>query len=649
MIKKTGLASDGVTPVSGYADPGLVIAKVNISEAISRLPHVEIDAYSGSSTYTHKDLRGFLGTAAYVELLRDGAHCRSIIGIISGVTHCGVVGNLNGIPIHRYKFTVDSALINMKYVRRTRSFIGKSAKDVLETMLKNDYGMQYSLCLGCTEVVQTNDTSGQQTIASIQTQMTKALDYYQREESDYDFLLRILAENGLSFRVGTGASASQTSTGGTTSSSGSSPDSAKDSEYEKIFISSGDNYFTTSDDFNKNSGTLSNQEQTVDAKGTSYDYTFDPANGVIKLVNFEMMNCLGVDSVIQAESDRSDSSKREWLLNGSGMALLPSDNEDSQNQMKSVQADYLKRAFIMEQSGWNGVTNSPVVQPGTVINMLDFYGQENSENIKSRVLTMEDVLYEKLPDGYPVSSDASDDISMSFRSLEYGGEDAVTPSASVGELRQSFCRSGSNICMAVVCSNADKDKDAATANTVCTLEAQENKSGMFFYARLDGATNPVRVRFSMPIGGNSQGLYRLPRIGEQIQVTDAGNGNYLLVGYLPGREKMPFANTDGSSDMTKQMTALRHNTIAVIPSYSDDGADKPDPVKYSDLPYSEIGMYSEQGEDYTRIQSAGYRYDHTKKDYISTAENFLFASPSDDTDTISSTNRQFHVLDFEKV
>ena len=94
---------------------------------------------------------------------------------------------------------------------------------------------------------------------------------------------------------------------------------------------------------------------------------------------------------------------------------------------------------------------------------------------------------------------------------------------------------------------------------------------------------PAKVRLTMPTGGELNGLYRFPRVGEKILVVVEGISHYLM-SYLPTAEN-PFSPDDDDKKKTepfdKQGQILR---------YKKTGGNA------SDSTYSEIGFYSEATE-----------------------------------------------------
>ncbi len=94
---------------------------------------------------------------------------------------------------------------------------------------------------------------------------------------------------------------------------------------------------------------------------------------------------------------------------------------------------------------------------------------------------------------------------------------------------------------------------------------------------------PAKVRLTMPTGGELNGLYRFPRVGEKVLVVIEGVSHYLM-SYLPTAEN-PFSPEDG--DQTKTEPFDKQGQIL---RYKKTGDNK------ADTPYSEIGFYSETTE-----------------------------------------------------
>ena len=94
---------------------------------------------------------------------------------------------------------------------------------------------------------------------------------------------------------------------------------------------------------------------------------------------------------------------------------------------------------------------------------------------------------------------------------------------------------------------------------------------------------PAKVRLTMPTGGELNGIYRFPRVGEKVLVAVEGAAHYLM-NYLPMAENA-FAPKEGDVEKTEAF-----DKEAQVIRYRKTGGNA------SDDPYSEIGFYSEATE-----------------------------------------------------
>ena len=89
-----------------------------------------------------------------------------------------------------------------------------------------------------------------------------------------------------------------------------------------------------------------------------------------------------------------------------------------------------------------------------------------------------------------------------------------------------------------------------------------------------------KIKIMMPLGGDLNGMYRFPRVGEKVVVGVEGSAHYLM-GYLPTQEN-PFSPEKEKTDaFDKEAQVMR---------YKKTGQNT------SDSTYSEIGFYSETTE-----------------------------------------------------
>jgi len=590
--------------------------KVRVSEGISIIPFAEIEAYSGKSTKSYKELCELLDQPARLILRQTNGESRTIVGKVSHVAHLGICrDNPRMDPIYHYRLTISSVLNDMRFVRQSRTFEKQTFEAVIRSVL-NYYSITPTF--RCT----TPDNADF---------YNKQRNFYQRSESDYDFFRRVLFDAGWSFRIYTKGEEQLTA-------------------QEAILITDG-NYFSEEDDDTEftASWNVEDQDQTINVK------------------DWSMEQDVGIDSLVTDSSAfAANDGKRTWFLNATGSLFAADSNDDAKKEYEEHRADNLDRFLTFNRQCCKGVASSLNLYPGCVINLSDFYGASD-EAIRARITKMEINITDRMPEGYPVSGEAPE-LTIRIRGIDASSEklpllaDDTEPAKQEQNAIQAEKNSGAAVAAvstaagetagairqtvftATVSTKEGNIKD--NHNSVCTMVTDENTKGMFFYAVLDGATSAILVQFTMPLGGFGQGLYRLPRLGDRIVVMAVTENRYVLVSYIPSPDSMPFVDKDHVGNSQK-MTVLRHNVPGTVPSYYGTAADNPDPTICKSLKYSEIGMYSDvqvdkKNVDVMRLQTPGYRYDHAEKDSIATAANFLFSTPDND-------KGEFHIAKVNKI
>lgn len=135
-------------------------------------------------------------------------------------------------------------------------------------------------------------------------------------------------------------------------------------------------------------------------------------------------------------------------------------------------------------------------------------------------------------------------------------------------------------------------KIATAKNEKLTGQCIQGEDVYTFYAikRVNPPTStptteqlPAKVRLTMPTGGELNGMYRFPRVGEKVLVAVEGVSHYLM-SYLPTAEN-PFSPKEGDKEKTEAF-----DKEAQVIRYKKTGDNT------SDNGYSEIGFYSETTE-----------------------------------------------------
>ena len=134
----------------------------------------------------------------------------------------------------------------------------------------------------------------------------------------------------------------------------------------------------------------------------------------------------------------------------------------------------------------------------------------------------------------------------------------------------------------------------------------------------------AKVRIMMPLGGELNGLYRFPRVGEKVVVAIEGTAHYLM-GYLPTKEN-PFSPEEGGKETTDAF-----DEEGLVLRYKKTGGNVADEKR--DAPYSEIGFYKEP----SRWQTTDEDLQNEKKSQVATNNGEKEYYPYIDTVKVSST------------
>jgi hypothetical protein len=154
------------------------------------------------------------------------------------------------------------------------------------------------------------------------------------------------------------------------------------------------------------------------------------------------------------------------------------------------------------------------------------------------------------------------------------------------------------------------------------------------------------VQMVLPVGGDTSGLYRFPRVGERVLVEDGADNNYLL-GYVPmntaGMAFTAIAESGTQAEKAEkneaEKKALTGDEQGMILRYKNTAARPDDAVRGINAPkYSEIGFYRKKYEPKNepvsyphelRLTSAGSAVQETEKDHAIHAKGIEILSGLD--------------------
>ena len=143
----------------------------------------------------------------------------------------------------------------------------------------------------------------------------------------------------------------------------------------------------------------------------------------------------------------------------------------------------------------------------------------------------------------------------------------------------------------------------------------------------------VKVRIVMPVGGEANGLYRFPRVGEKVLIGIEGTSHYLM-GYLSTKEKPFSSTTDEFDDEGLVLRYKKTGKNASKNGYSEISFKRKD----TKWPTSDSSL---QKESYSKVVTD----DNDKKTYYPYVDRLDISSTGD----IVSKAKNFNELDGERV
>ena len=189
----------------------------------------------------------------------------------------------------------------------------------------------------------------------------------------------------------------------------------------------------------------------------------------------------------------------------------------------------------------------------------------------------------------------------------------------------------STITPMTVCREDGRYEGDGIKGTIAGPDDDTNFSFYAFYVTIgieSSKITVVTVKIVMPLGGADSGLFRFPRVGEQVLVSQADStGEYFLLGYIPSKQSQDF--TAASDDTEKKAEVFR---------YKKTGENT------SDDTFSEIGFYNEQKQwktsddndppkiDRINIRSTGDIKSKAQNHHQVKAKRFELLAGCDETD-----------------
>lgn len=578
---KARLIMDG-----GRAD-GLEVRRLTLKEGVCRIPTAEVVLWSDARAIKMDALADYVERPAALEISRSDVDpsetrrtTRWFSGIVTSVEGCGVVAHSRDGNVFEYHMTIQPRLVNLCYSRSGHNFCKVKALDAVREILKGVDNVMY-------------DTDGLPASAQIEQ------DFFQFRESDYGFLMRVLASCGLCYTFKTPAQGA----GGAVRMPEMYVGPGKNMPAASAFLVDGRAVGTIPSDFS--------------CSAIRTDGRF------CRMDSWRMRKSIGVDSLDVGYTNRSGADVRGSA--GKGDVRHVKMYEGLSADAKQSEIDRLAEESLtrlrLSTMGWTGSTQCLEAMPGQNLKVSHFYGEDEDDVIAALVVasTMDctlPVLIGKvnLDDGAKVSlniairclSDSDDAVSgaQSKISAVGGGlllgatpDNTLQPSSNLGEIPTANGGGGGGVLgggggggggLTLPCVTQATVVGAAgstgTANgAVKFVSTGTDDDPRYVFKALPDGSDPkdvVEVYFTQAVGGYGQGLFRMPRIGDRVvlfgQPQASGSGFvYYLLAYLPSKT-MPFTTqkeleratkTGGSPEVAlpEEMLSLRFQTSGSVP------------------------------------------------------------------------------------
>ena len=565
---KSILLADFMIDGKKSGETGLYISEMTFNEGISQIGKAVLTICSNSlclrlrgkkdqnGNTTEEGLLDYLDKKATIFFFDKKEISRTFTGKITSVTHLGVSNTVSG-NIYKYEFIVESNLADMRFAHHTRQ-IKKSIKETLEEILSTYFG----------------DATIDFVVAEPDT---NAYLFYQQNETDYDFFMRLLAQFGLSFFVS------------------SQKNQNSDEYYEQVTISDGKSFELPEESRQPNSHTDRKLNILVNKSSKTLSEN-------IRIATWQMSNSISIDDICRTDSPKPQGDeKRIWFLDS--MATPHSETQSDSDTRDKIAGNYLD-SIHFSSANWFGTARLNDFQATDVLNIFDFYAPcdldtEDKEEkalhsddiIRARIISLNLVLTNILP--FEVASEGSSaSAEVKFRCAEISKEapsvftpltdqnalSAEEPATKANLVADSIPvaneeTSGLTLKKATVCyESGEATTDKPAKNAAATINIDDQTGESYFYAKIDNSNVVSEVLFTMPLAGLGQGLYKYPRIGERIFVLDNKDSRYVLHSYIPDSTKMPFfknaANAAIPSDAAVA-TVLRHSSDNFINESSE--------------------------------------------------------------------------------
>ena len=520
--------------VDGKASDGFLVRRLSLKEGICRIPTAELVLCTKGDAIRMDELETYVEKAAALEISRTDAATerrttRWFAGMVTSVEGCGVVAQSRSGEVFEYRMTIQPKLVNLCYSRSGRNFIQATAMEAVRTILEG-FDVQYQ-------------DGGLPESANLKQ------DFFQRQESDYAFLMRILASCGLSYTFRT-------------------PDQTGRVTPPMMHVGTG-NALPAASDFLCDGKTVLPSAFSCAALRTD--------GGYCKMDSWRMRKSIGVDSLEVGFTNRAGADVRGAAGSGDARRMRMDEAlfaDAQQGEIDRLVEEHLRKMRV-PTAGWTGTTQCLEALPGNLLKVNHFYGRNSTEVVEALVFSSTlDCTLPILPGESLFGENDKVSMRIDLRCLAGTAVPETVSSAAETVSGAGVPSAALFVKQAVVTDLSgnvtDKTKNAA-------VKFVKDK-GYVFNAKVNPEDEPNKkfeVNFTQPVGGLGQGLFRMPRVGDRILVLGVPTAvkdqpdTYYLLGYLPGNA-MPFSTskelerraTDETykTALPEEMMALRFRT-----------------------------------------------------------------------------------------
>ncbi len=549
-----------------FQDGGLADSQVwglTLREGISELYRADADLVIPESSLTLSSLKNDLlrkrVTLTIEQFYNGGIIRRPLHGVVTRYSVTGAASLhpgwlkqfgkrfTKGVLLH---LTLEPEAAALKYVRRTLDYPDTTPLKTVQSVFRRH---------GISAVIDSKYITAEK--------YSGGLRFFQRDETDFDFVRRIMARYGISFFF-------RHETAG----------------QEMLYLSDGNAYpGTCAFEFTGYPADQQNQ-LAAQAENGVFDFSMISADTAFPIKQFSASVGIGTDAV-KGNFLHPLESRTIHAENGDGSSVYLSDrtpadhgndiDDDTVSASADCAAEAQGRAFRLEQDDWHGTTSLLLPVPGEILKIRSFYrAQPDDPPVTVKILHSE--LSVTLDD----STDAGV-FELSFHCMDYA-EDAQDRRfcAKEPEMQRS---EAPVIREAIVCDINGKTDDPQTRNTLVQSPRSMPDTPWRFLVRNENADseNPcIDVEMNMPLGGKRSGLYRFPRVGERVLLLEEPD-KVVLLGYSPDKTGAFSEFTDGTDTHARNASALR---------YSAPGKEKDLSGQYDEIGFSRYEQASEAME-----------------------------------------------------